>query len=542
MSEGGEKMQQANELREKMIQEFAENYMEKLFYFCLKKTGNQVEAEDLTQEIALQIITALNKGTIPTSFSAWVWQIARNCYAKWAEEKHNRNEAQSGSDIGDYEIEDTSENILDEMIHAEQMALLRRELAFIKSDYRNIVVAYYIENKSIRQIASALSLPENTVKSRLFRAREILKEGMNMAREFGKRSYKPEEITFAASGPQPSGLPWTAVQRSIQKNILLQASNNPSTIEELSIELGIALPYMEEEVEVLHRATLLEKKKDKYITNFFILDRDCQIDAYHAMRCSSKERSKLIREILEDKMVELRATGIAGEHIGDNAICWWAIMKMVDWLNAQVITEQCPCRPIKRANGETWGFVGYETAELPERTVSGHNGKGTQQNMFWAYKYDDYSLWDQCGEPNYEEVMLMCDCIRNKRLIASFSEVEKRVWNRIDGKYAHISEDGYVVLDVLVISNDALEKINRIFRGHKNYKKLLRNIKETCKKMEAIFRRYSHEILHNSLGFNVHMEMNRMRMMAIRDLVEDGFLKLPEDPKKSLLGMHIILK
>ena len=271
MSEGGENMQEANELRERMIQEFAENYMEKLFYFCLKKTGNQLEAEDLTQEIALQIISSLNKGTIPTSFSAWVWQIARNCYAGWANEKHRRQEALSGSDIGDYEIEDTSENILDEMIHAEQMSLLRRELAFIKSDYRNIVVAYYIENKSIRQIASALSLPENTVKSRLFRAREILKEGMNMAREFGKRSYKPEEITFAASGPQPSGLPWKAVQRSIQKNILLQASNNPSTIEELSIELGIALPYMEEEVEVLHRATLLEKKKDKYITNF--LDR-----------------------------------------------------------------------------------------------------------------------------------------------------------------------------------------------------------------------------------------------------------------------------
>ena len=68
MSEGGEKMQQANELRERMIQEFAESYMEKLFYFCLKKTGNQVEAEDLTQEIALQIIGSLNSSFIGNSF------------------------------------------------------------------------------------------------------------------------------------------------------------------------------------------------------------------------------------------------------------------------------------------------------------------------------------------------------------------------------------------------------------------------------------------------------------------------------------------
>ena len=189
-------MQKANEMRDRLIHEFAENYMEKLFYFCLKKTGSHIEAKDLTQDIALQIITALNKGTIPTSFSAWAWQIARNRYSVWAKEKHKRNESVTGSDISDYETPDESENILDEMIHTEQLALIRRELAFIKNDYRNIVVAYYIEDKNVRKIAESLSLPTNTVKSRLLRAREILKEGMDMAREFGKRSYNPEQITF----------------------------------------------------------------------------------------------------------------------------------------------------------------------------------------------------------------------------------------------------------------------------------------------------------------------------------------------------------
>ena len=192
-------MQETNEIRDRLIKEFTENYMEKLFYFCLKKTGNNTEAEDLTQDIALQIVTALNKGTIPTSFSAWVWQIARNRYSVWAEDKHKRNELQSDSDIGDYEIKDEDGNILDEMVHTEQMALLRRELAFIKSDYRNIIVSYYIDNKSIRDISFSLALSENTVKQRLFRARQILKEGMDMAREFGVRSYKPEEITFTNS-------------------------------------------------------------------------------------------------------------------------------------------------------------------------------------------------------------------------------------------------------------------------------------------------------------------------------------------------------
>ena len=62
-------MQETNRMCDQLINEFTENYMEKLFYFCLKKTGNNVEAEDLTQDIALQIITALNRGAIPTSFS-----------------------------------------------------------------------------------------------------------------------------------------------------------------------------------------------------------------------------------------------------------------------------------------------------------------------------------------------------------------------------------------------------------------------------------------------------------------------------------------
>ena len=161
-------MQSMNELCNTLINEFTENYIEKLFYFCLKKTGNHIEAEDMTQDIALHIMTALNKGTIPTSFSAWIWQIARNRYSTWANEKHKKNVSFSTHDITDYEIENKDENILDEMIQTEQIALLRRELAFIKSDYRDIVVAYYIENKSVCEIASSLSLSENAVKQRLF--------------------------------------------------------------------------------------------------------------------------------------------------------------------------------------------------------------------------------------------------------------------------------------------------------------------------------------------------------------------------------------
>lgn len=58
-------MQAANETRDRLTAQFCKNYMEKIFYFCLKKTGGNGEAEDLSQDIAYQIIAALNKGAVP---------------------------------------------------------------------------------------------------------------------------------------------------------------------------------------------------------------------------------------------------------------------------------------------------------------------------------------------------------------------------------------------------------------------------------------------------------------------------------------------
>ncbi len=537
-------MSQTSTICHKLITQFTEHYMEKLFYYCLKRTGSSDEAENLTQDIALNVISALSKGTIPTHFSAWVWQIAHNRYCVWADKKHKHAESITGSDISDYELADESLSILDEMIHSEQLSLLRRELAFINSDYRDIIVAYYIENRGVRDIAKTLSLSTDAVKKRLQRARITLKEGMNMAREFGTRSYQPETINFAASGSQPSGLPWTAVQRSIPKNILLQASNNPSTVEELSMELGIALPYMEEEVDLLHKATLLEKSGDKYITNFFILSKECLLDIYNALRSGSKERSRLLQELLTDNISDIRALGIAGEQIDNNAMFWWLVPHCIDYFirQAAISSEEKSCEPPIRANGESWGFVGYETVVLPEAITMSHDGCGNDNYRFWQYRFSDYSLWNQCYNPTYEEILLLGSCITENRNLASFTTHESEYWNNINGKIAHTDEDGNIIPDILIMTENDLEKLHEMLQKHKKFPLLLSLFEDAYEKLKNIFKGYHHKILHDYLGYNIVMELYDTRMMSVHDLVETGFLKLPENPAKSSLGMHIILQ
>lgn len=260
------------------MSEYIENgYPEKLFYYCLRKTGDVREAEDLASDISLCVIQELSRGVVPQSFSAWVWKIAGNRYARWADKRRRTRENTAELDVSEYDLPDHDSAADSDMILREQISLMRRELAFISSDYREIVVRYYLENKRVADIAASLDIPEGTVMSKLFRARKILREGMNMAREFGKMSYAPENLFFSMNGmDSENGAPWRYLNRLLDVNIMLAAYRTPSTAEELSVEVGVALPYIEEELKALTENTLMKKNGKKYETNFFIISADAQ--------------------------------------------------------------------------------------------------------------------------------------------------------------------------------------------------------------------------------------------------------------------------
>jgi hypothetical protein len=275
-------------------------------------------------------------------------------------------------------------------LEREELSLLRRELAFFAQDYRNILVAYYLENRKVDEIAASLSLPVGTVKSRLYHSRKKLKEGMHMAREFGQRSYRPEEVSFSASGSQPSGLPWRAVNRRIPNNILLHAHNNPCTLEELSMELGIAMPYMEEEVQLLVDATLLAEQNGKYVTNFFIADKECQLEVYNTQRRESKERSRLIDQIVEESLPEIRKLSLVRNKMPDNELEWFLVTNLLDRI---LDSFDKTAKTFRRSDGGNWGFMGMEKHDLIlEKLGISCDGAGTLQGGFVVYSYPDYDL------------------------------------------------------------------------------------------------------------------------------------------------------
>mgnify|MGYP002510577395 CR=1 FL=1 len=534
-------MKEAYQMTERLIAEFTANYMEKIFYFCLKRTGSSDEAGDLSSDIALNILSALDKGLVPEHFSAWVWQIARNRYSVWADRKHRQQKSSAGADISDYDIVCNLPSAEENLIHREELALLRRELAFISSDYRDIVVAYYIEDRKIQDIADSRNLSVGTVKSKLFRARKKLKEGMNMAREFGAKSFKPEEVTFAASGDQSNGLPWKVLDRKLPKNILLEASNNPSTIEELAVELGIAIPYMEEEVALLTDATLLRKTGDKYVTDFFILDKDTQLATYKIQRQSSMERSKLLDAIASDSLGQLRDLGIVRNGMSDNDLKWWAVIYLVnDCIQQAGAIGDGQLRP-RRPNGEHWGITGYEQVDIPETCLMNHNGSGQGQNILWRYTPGDYGLLGRDEVIYNMEVLFLADIIKNNRNLSSFSASEQRQWRALENRFAHADEDGNIIPDILVIYRDDLERILELWHSHPLYAEAREITARTFNKITDIIRKTATTNLYGQLSYCASIQMMGSRMMTVHDEVNCGKLMPPEDPAHSKIGMYLTL-
>ncbi len=540
---GGEKMQHANNMRDRLMNEFTENYMEKLFYFCLKKTGDHYEAEDLTQDIALQIITALHSGTIPTSFSAWVWQIARNRYSVWAAQKHNKNESVTGSDIGDYEIENESDNILGEIIHAEELALLRRELAFIKNEYRNIVVAYYIENQTVREIASALSLPENTVKSRLFRAREILKEGMDMAREFGVRSYKPEEITFSNSCDKfgDHGQPWNVLYHAMYKNIFLEAYGNPSTAEELSIELGIALPYMEDELKYLTEQTFLIKRENKYETSFPIIDKDVQEKIWNYNSRITEKLTSLLEKLVDDysKACEAHGSEYYGKYVTYDDAKWVLLMRAFDAL--AYAKHRGNFEYTERPDNGSWDIVGYQNTDIPHMPFVGMHGSDIS---FSQYKFE------------YENIEAKTPIYLNTDEAHTLKMVAEGKWDGCDQIWLDkLLEYGYIRRNnetyepaIVVFKNDEIEtnwltfseaERNSITQTVEEIKSIISEAKEfafklTAESLPPLFK--NDERLCYFACSNSTMSRDIVFMQAIKD----GWIKYDENTGK-VVGAYIYI-
>lgn len=417
---------------QEMMREYAENYMEKIFYFCLKKTGDSHEAEELTSDISLNVLSALYQGTVPRHFSAWVWQVAHNRYCSWTERKRRRTDNTLVLDELGFEIADNS-NMEEHLLRREDISLLRRELAFISSEYRNVVAMYYLENRGVSDIAEGLGIPVGTVVSKLHRARTLLKEGMNMTREFGKRSYYPERFRFSVICDRrgDSGEPWCYLNSKLHQNIYLEGYDDPKTAESFALELGVALPYMEDELERLTRASLLIKNGNRYETAFPIISREALSKIHVYYRELMPRLVPLLEENIDRFTAQYREAGCSyyGEYQSYEEAKWTLLLMF--YCDLYTVCKDSPKTPLgntKRPARGIWDVYATEDADfLPTQVGFTNVADGLYQYLI---SYRD--IGKKRAFPIAAEAITLCNFIKGEpydqahmEKLVSYGYVEK---------------------------------------------------------------------------------------------------------------------
>ena len=538
------------------VEYYCNEFLEKIYYFCLKKTGDVLSAEDLSSEISTEVLSALHKGALPEHFEAWVWQIARNRFARWVRQKKV-----NGAEIFDEEAMAqiaAEDNVEEVVLHPEEVQELRRELSLLTKEYRELLVAYYVENQRITTIAQTLLVPEGTVKTRLAKAREKLKEGMQMARTFGKLSYAPEEIEFCQSGgvsrnDSPNRFLYDSMYEKICKNILIEAYRNPSTLQELSIELGIAMPYLEGFVKEMTEETLLVKTGTKaetatYETNFVIISAEAKRKMVDKLAQIQGAFVPLAEEYLT-KARELQLA--AGNHIlgvyqDYEEQKWTLALRLADdvqWTIYDRRNLQFNYDTV-RPGGGSWDVMGVQEYHGPAFYGVGHScgeePEGGRIDMFVTDKQVEEGR-DRTFACMWDNVKVLHQILKGESDKVSERELEELtdfVRKNTEGKYevtfgVYSKEHNSDILRYGVPVEQYKEVLLPI------YEKMLTLADEYLAYCETVMRGEVPKRLMSQFNFCMH-SVPFLRGMVVEGLLKTGFLR-PEEELSLMIGVYTTL-
>lgn len=135
---------------------------------------NVQASEDVAQEVFLAAWSNLRKLRNPASFLPWLRQVTRNQAHLWRRE-HARERA---DDTALATALDVRPSAADHLLASEEQRVLHEALDRLPDDAREVLILYYREDSSSRQVALLLGISEAAVRQRLSRARTLLREEM----------------------------------------------------------------------------------------------------------------------------------------------------------------------------------------------------------------------------------------------------------------------------------------------------------------------------------------------------------------------------
>lgn len=173
--------------------QLVDEYKDKTYNYVAQMLNDPYEAEDVTQEAFLRAYRSLPRFRGASSFHTWLYRIASNLAIdvvrkrKRSEPTYSLDEPLE-SDDGEYEreIPDDTGGPEARTSTRETRVAVRRAIMELPEKLRDVMILYELQGETYEDIAEILDVPLGTVKSRLFNARNRLKDSLQELVEAGE--------------------------------------------------------------------------------------------------------------------------------------------------------------------------------------------------------------------------------------------------------------------------------------------------------------------------------------------------------------------
>ena len=171
---------------ERAFRELIDDHRDRVFNITYRMLGNRAEAEDVAQEVFITVFKTIDSFREESKFSTWLYRVTVNhCKnrIKYLARRHDRDRdeldetsQQTNGAVTGLPVRDPAP---DKALQSAQMEkLLQEAIAGLDDDQRAVVILRDVEDLSIEEICEITGLADGTVKSRLHRARLVLRKKM----------------------------------------------------------------------------------------------------------------------------------------------------------------------------------------------------------------------------------------------------------------------------------------------------------------------------------------------------------------------------
>ena len=163
------------------LAELVARYQHRLYRYLLRLVRQPAEAEDLFQQTWLRVAGQIRRYDPRRNFDAWLFTLARNLAIDHL--RRVRPESLDDHEAGEYErtpaaLRDSAPPALDALIARERTYLLAAALDDLPALYREVLSLRFEEEMKLEEIAEVLDAPLSTIKSRLRRGLENLRQSL----------------------------------------------------------------------------------------------------------------------------------------------------------------------------------------------------------------------------------------------------------------------------------------------------------------------------------------------------------------------------